>query len=173
VSERQHVDGGDERGASASSHKKSGGSTGNGTGSKTAIVAVGKGEVALTRDDAIGATINTKWLKVAATGQWAAAIVIGAALLRISDSLAEHATFAVFLALFGGFVAGRAASNGRVLDAIRDRERAYLEVERMADVKKVLENELLKARVSSKVEEAKRKSLEATKSSKKGKGDGK
>lgn len=108
--------------------------------SKTAIVAVGKGEVALTKDDAIGATVSTKWLKVAAGGQWAAALVIGATLLDISDSIAQHATFAVLLALFGGFLAGKASSNGRVLDAIRDRDRAFMEVDRMAEVKKVLEN---------------------------------
>jgi hypothetical protein len=125
------------------------------------------------REDAIGATINIKWLKVAATGQWAAAVVIGAALLYIADSIAQHAVFAVFLALFGGFLAGRAASNGRVLDAIRDRERAYLEVDRMAEAKKLLENELLKARISSKLEATKRKAVEATKQKKKGKGDGK
>jgi hypothetical protein len=66
-----------------------------------------------------------------------------------------------------------------VLDAIKDRDRAYLEVDRMAEVKKSLENALLEARISSKVEVTNRKAIEATKAidlmkpKKKGKGDGK
>lgn len=129
----------------------------------------------LGKDDSIGATVTTKWLRVAATGQWAAAVVVGAVLLYIvdGDHLVKHAMFAILLSLFGGFLAGRAASNGRVLDAIRDRDRAYSEVDRMAEVKKSLENALLEARISSKVEATERKAIEATKPKKKGKGDGK